>query len=515
MRRALITLCTAILAAGCSNAGDPSAEPPSSPDTQADAGEDQQQNPQPDAEASEAGEPDSSTASEAGVDAAQEASAPGSCNFDYASQFGVAPVVPPTTAGAHAPVEAAEHRPDGEIAHAEPPPDGTWKMMSPWRDVPADSLTMPSYSDDMPLFERGGDWAEPTRCYETPVGVKLLTQDEAYDMYKLIAERTTGVAVDATAEKRTVIGLRGAYPGVIAWHGNAPNLFNDTIVLLYVDSGGNKHVREFPINTDTGARDFGVDSSSSLRANRRYHYVNSWHSTYNALHIDETDYRVRDDTNHNGHWDSDRNGWLAPNTGDDHDRTGSGHNIHMGSVDAPLGSALVDSWSAGCQVIPGMANWVEFITHAWTFEGDKLSYYLIDVRDIPPDVWAPCTPDGTHACPYRIDSLPFSDTRDTGAQGESSFEVYSCSAADESGPEIVYELRIDRSGTLTVAVDCTAPIDIDVYLLDGDDKNACLGRADKTLTYDITPGRYLVVADTYVDNGTVLSGLYNLRVQLQ
>ena len=508
MRRLVTILCAAVVAAGCGSANDSNMAAGPASTVQPEAGDAQEL---PDAVQSDADEPDASVPVEAG----QEASAPASCNFDYSSQF--APPPPPYNAS-YAPGVAVARNPNrgpGEIAYADPAPPGTRVIASPRPDVPPSSLTLPGYQDDMPLFDRGGDWTEPTRCYETPAGVRELTQDQAYDMYKLIADRTTGVSMDTTPEARTVVGLRGAYPGAIAWHGNAPNLFNDTLVLLWIDSSSHKHVREFPVNTDTGAQNFGVDSSSSLRANRRYHYVNGWHNTYNALHIDETDYRVRDDTNHNGHWDSDRNGWLPPTTDLDHDRTGSGHNIHMGSVDAPLGHALVDTWSAGCQVLPGMANWVEFITHAWTALGDKVNYFLIDPRDIPSDVWAPCTPDGSHECPYRIDTLPFSDTRDTSQQGTPRFDTYNCSTADESGPEIVYELRIDRSGTLTVNVDCTAPVDIDVYLLDGDDAKACLGRADQALTYDITPGRYLIVADTYVNNGAAVAGSYNLSVSLQ
>jgi hypothetical protein len=313
---------------------------------------------------------------------------------------------------------------------------------------------------------------------------------------------------------RTVVGIRGAYPGIFAWNGNLPNRFNDTIVLLWVDAGGVRHVREWPVNTDTGAVDFGVDASSSLRANRRYFYVNGWHRTYNALHIDEDGYRVQDDTNNNGHWDSDRNGWLPPLGEADYARAGGGHNIHMGSLDAPLGTAGVDNWSAGCQVIPGMANWTEFIAHAWTNMGDRVSYFLVDARDIARDVWWPCTPDGSHECPYRIDALPYAHSADTTAVTTSVFDTYSCSTADESGPEVVYLLTVDRSGTLSVSVDCTDPVDLDVHLLEGDDANACLARHHTAFDYSLTPGRYFVVADTYAAGGTALAGPYTLHVSM-
>lgn len=449
-------------------------------------------------------------------DVAPEAAQPQSCDFDYSVQYGFTAPSPAPLPHAEGQEQTAHETGSGEIAHDDPPPPSTYQVStSPLRYVPPSSLTLPAYDDNMPLFERGADWTGATRCYETPNGAAQLTQSDAYDLYQRIAERTTGVQMNTHTERRTVVGLRGAYPGQIAWHGNTPNRFNDTIVLLWTEASTGKHVREFPVNTDTGSVDFGTNGSSSLRPNRRYLYVNGWHNTYNALHIDESAYRVRDDTNGNGHWDSDRNGWLPPDTGDDHDRNGSGHNIHMGSVDAPLGDAKVQNWSAGCQVIPGMANWIEFITNAWTKEGDAVDYFLIDVRDIPAAVWSPCTPDGSHACPYYVDSFPYEHSGDTSKQGASKFGVYNCSAADESGAEVVYEVHVKSKGTLTVSVDCPDGVDVDVHLLDGDDAKACLARNDVALTYDITPGRYLIVADTFAESGAALSGAYSLKVNFK
>jgi hypothetical protein len=440
---------------------------------------------------------------------------PSSCDFDYDDVF-VYSLAAPTPLAPLAPRSPGAG--GGQIAYADPPPPGVHRVPRAGdHDRGAGDIVMPDYTDTMPLFPRGAAWTAAQRCYETPSGVQLLTEPEAHDLYRAIAERTTGVAVDTTPGVRTVVGVRGSYPGRFTFHGNLPDRFNDTLVLLWIDGDG-PHVREFPVNTDTGARDFGVDSSSSLRPNRRYHYRNGWHNTYNAFHVDETDYLVMDDTNHNGHWDSDRNGWLPPTDAVDHERTGSGHNIHMGSVDAPLGTAVVDGWSAGCQVIPGMANWTEFITNGWTQLDDPVNYFLVDVRDIDPRVWSgDCTPDGTHACPYRIDAFPFAATGDTTAGATSAFDVYSCSTADESGPEVVYQLTVDRSGTLTATLDDVMgdAVDLDVHLLDADDAQACLARGDVALSRAIGPGRYFIVVDTYVTGGTPQVGPYHLDVTFQ
>lgn len=459
---------------------------------------------------------------DAGVDADADADADEppileSCDFGYGEMFPTS-LFPPDDAvdppawsdrerwAANAPVDT--------IAHDEPAPPYTFELAPKDPDDP--DLVMPGYTDTMPLFERARSWDTETRCFETPLGAVLLTEPEAYELYRDVAELTTGVPIDDQPGVRTVVGLRGAYPGTFLWHGNTPDYFNDTLALIWLGDDGAPHVREFPVNTDVGARNFGVDSSSSLRPDRRYYYINGWHNDYNALHIDEYGYRVRDDTNNNGHWDDDRNGWLPPRTADDRDRTGGGHNIHMGSVDGPLGTAHVNGWSAGCQVIPGLANWTEFIFRAWTQMGDRLNYFLIDARDIEPEVWEPCVErDGSHRCPLRIDGFPFTDARDTAGWGVDEFDAYNCATAtDESGPEFVYLMTIDRSGTLSVSVDCPEGVDIDVHLLDGDDPNACLERAHISFEYAITPGRYLIIADSFVDGGIELSGAYTLHVDL-
>ncbi|MFH1438888.1 MAG: hypothetical protein ABIJ56_24495 [Pseudomonadota bacterium] len=464
---------------------------------------------------------------EAIEDAAEEEPAgPTSCDFDYDEIFTYSRTFPLQSAPApvQSRAEEAGGRPFGpdRIAYHEPLPPATFTLPAAGGGragggTKDEDIVMPDYSDDMPLFERGAAWTGETRCYETPAGVRLLTEPEAYDMVRAIAELTTGVSMNDSAEFRSVVGIRGAYPGRFFFNGNLPDRFNDTIVLLWVDEAGARHVREFPVTNDVGARDFGENSSSFLRPNRRYDYVNGWHrSTYNALHIGEDTYRVMDDTNNNGHWDSDRNGWLPPAGDPDHERYGSGHNIHVGSVDAPLGSATVGAWSAGCQVIPGMANWTEFITNAWTGLGDRVDYFLVDVRDIDRRVWeGPCEPDGTHACPYRVETSSFSHPWDTTLSAERLFDMYNCSDADESGPEVVYLMMLDAGATVDAAVGCAEPVDIDVHFLDADDANACMERGHESFSIDVGPGRYFITADTYVSGGTELGGAYSLSVNLR
>ena len=436
-----------------------------------------------------------------------------SCGFEYDFAPWV-PAVPPVPSRS-GPEPTAPDQTDAvdTIAHAEPDPPATFLL--PARSVRAD-IVMPEYSDDMPLFPRAGNWNGAARCFERPDGARMLLEDEAFDLYQDIAQMTTGVHLDSTPGRRSVVGLRGAYPGTFAWNGNPPDRFNDTLVLLWVEPDGTKRVREFAAHTDTGAFEFGWHNSSSLRPNRRYLYQNGWHKSYNALQISEWNYQVRDDANKNGHWDSDRNGWLPPTTAEDHDRTGSGHNIHLASVDSPLGEAQVKNWSAGCQTIPGIINWTEFITHAWTGMGDPVDYFLVDVRDIDPMVWVPCEPDGTHQCPHRIQSFPYTHTGDTSVAASDDFNVYNCSPADESGPEVVYVLTLEQAATVHAELDDVGGQgpDIDIHLLDGWDPKACLMRDNVAFSLWVPPGRYYILADTFVEAGVPLAGKFQLDVWL-
>jgi hypothetical protein len=435
---------------------------------------------------------------------------PTSCNFTYESEF----IHTPLFYTMPDKLETSNIEPPSmleiAISHSEPKPPYTYTQYL--KNI-MKSITMPGYNDNMPLFDRADQWLGAKRCYEFGGYAHELSQSEAYDLYREIIKKTLGRDIDTTPGTRTVLGLRGAYPGTFKWHNNYPDRFNDTIVLLWTSVEYGKHAREFPASLDTGA--YAHSSMSSLLPNRMYRYINGWHSGYNALQISEPiSYRTADDANKNGHWDNDRNGWLNYSASAiDFIRIGGAHNIHLASVNAPLGTAKVGVWSAGCQVIPGRTNWDEFINNAWTGLNDIVEYYLVDVRDINDSVWEepPCTEDGSRECPFKIKSFPYTHSADTSLSPWSEFDIYGCNAADESGPEYVYELTVNKYGKLNVSVDCDDPVDIDIHLLSMDDRNACLTRAHISFSWDIAPGRYLIVADTFEN----FSGHYTLNVSFE
>ena len=375
-----------------------------------------------------------------------------------------------------------------------------------------DTLVFPNIQDTLPSFERGRVWTED-RCYMIQGQGYLLSESDAYLLYTQLVRHTLWYEINDQAHHRTVIGLRGTSVGFFEWHYNTPNQFNDTLVLLWKDEQGIPHVREFPVNTDTGNHNFGSDGSSSLWPNRHYPYINGWHRDYNAIQINLDRYPVRDDGNKNGHWDSDRNGWLEGSVNqNDRDRLGYAHNIHGSQVNGVLTNAEVDERSAGCQVIPGRENWFNFITQAWTGLGDDVDYYLLDARDFAPSFFTPClNEDGSHACPHSISAFPFVHQGNTALSQEQWYDRYNCSDADESGSEEVFVVNLPAAGRLRLQVESTDNVDPDLYVLEGDGAYACRDRAHQELSLDLPQGRYVVIVDTWVNqSGQALAGPYTL-----
>ena len=122
--------------------------------------------------------------------------------------------------------------------------------------------------------------------------------------------------------------------------------------------------------------------------------------------------------------------------------------------------------------------------------------------------------DGTWTIPYEIEALPLVDDRNTQGTTTSVVDKYSCSAANEGGPEIVYRLKLDSQKNLRIRVIDDSATDIDVHFMsDPGGANTCLGRNDKVLDVTAGPGTFLISADTYVDtSGNKLPGPYLLTV---
>lgn len=113
-----------------------------------------------------------------------------------------------------------------------------------------------------------------------------------------------------------------------------------------------------------------------------------------------------------------------------------------------------------------------------------------------------------------INSLPYTDTRNTKNSTHDSFNYYSCaSTKGEKGPEYIYKISFSQSGTVTVTVTDGVGVDIDVHLLKDLNPNSCIARADTTFSAAVSPATYYIVADTYSDSsGKEYPGEYTIKV---
>lgn len=122
--------------------------------------------------------------------------------------------------------------------------------------------------------------------------------------------------------------------------------------------------------------------------------------------------------------------------------------------------------------------------------------------------------EGDRFDPIRIQSFPYQDSKDTSEGPSNYFNYYSC-APDlaEYGREWVYRIDVCQSGTLSASVPEYPVVDPDLHLLDAPYEDACLARAHLDLEADITPGKYYLVVDTWVnDNDVPLEGSYTVSV---
>ena len=130
---------------------------------------------------------------------------------------------------------------------------------------------------------------------------------------------------------------------------------------------------------------------------------------------------------------------------------------------------------------------------------------------------ATSTGDGASTCPAGVtcvDAFPFSDQRDTRAEGASALDGYGCAPdVDESGPEIVYRVTVPEAGFLSAAVYDQSGGDIDVHILSGlDPAGDCLSRGNRHARADVPAGEHWIVADTYAVAGVAQAGAFRIDI---
>ncbi len=113
--------------------------------------------------------------------------------------------------------------------------------------------------------------------------------------------------------------------------------------------------------------------------------------------------------------------------------------------------------------------------------------------------------DGSPGDPYRVTALPYGHAGSTDGSPHSNLDRYSgCDAEqDESGPELIYRLDLERATNIRAVVVDRGEVDIDLHLLaDPADPTTCLARAHTDLRASLEAGTWYFALDTFnADDG--------------
>lgn len=117
-----------------------------------------------------------------------------------------------------------------------------------------------------------------------------------------------------------------------------------------------------------------------------------------------------------------------------------------------------------------------------------------------------------------VDRLPHVDQGTTAGSPTRRIATYPCGpGVDEGGPEVWYQVQVDRAGVLVASIveDSNDGVDVDVHLLDSPEAEGCIARGHAAARAEVQPGTWWVVVDTYVASGLELAGPYDLRITLE
>lgn len=146
---------------------------------------------------------------------------------------------------------------------------------------------------------------------------------------------------------------------------------------------------------------------------------------------------------------------------------------------------------------------------------DRLVATLVDDRPAPDEPGPERLGDGSPQSPWIVDTLPFTDGRDTRNEGQSIFDGYACDwSIDQSGPEVMYRLDVDEATPIRAVVLDEVGADVDLVLLDDSGTpEACRARDHRRIEGTLEPGTYHFVVDTWVnDEQAALAGRYDFIV---
>jgi hypothetical protein len=128
---------------------------------------------------------------------------------------------------------------------------------------------------------------------------------------------------------------------------------------------------------------------------------------------------------------------------------------------------------------------------------------------------------GQTPCPSGVtcvSTFPFTDQRDTSADGASHIDAYDCAPqTGESGPEIYYRVTLPSDGFLSASVYDGSGVDIDLHILTSLDPaspkgTTCVARGDLDVAADVKAGYAWIVADSYSNATQSFPGAYKIDI---
>ena len=156
-----------------------------------------------------------------------------------------------------------------------------------------------------------------------------------------------------------------------------------------------------------------------------------------------------------------------------------------------------------------LRNWLTLqMLHATT---ESLSGSLSDSEALPAVVG-----NGSAEDPFMVERFPFRDRQNTVFSEHRNLNQYTgCDATqDESGPEYVYQINLDRPKDLRILLFDRGEVDIDLHWLGAEvSESACVQRAHESLSLRAPAGRSHLVLDSFVSSsGAERAGEYILVI---
>ena len=123
--------------------------------------------------------------------------------------------------------------------------------------------------------------------------------------------------------------------------------------------------------------------------------------------------------------------------------------------------------------------------------------------------------DGSRLHPFIIDvTQAYHHSKNTADSPNSEINSYPPNELDESGPEYYYIFKLEEKSKIKAYINDPEPdnTDIDIHILSSLNPLTLIDRGHHDVSLRLNPGVYYLVMDTYVDDGDILSGNYNLTV---